>query len=143
MPVTFCGKCEPGSDANAPLYNPPRMTRAPLLLPAAFLLPLLAASPAFAAPADAFSAALAKGPLYAGLGAFASGFLVSLTPCVYPMVAVTVSVFGARQASTRAEGALLSAAFVAGIIAMFVPLGVVAGLTGSLAGAVLQSVWVI
>jgi thiol:disulfide interchange protein DsbD len=59
------------------------------------------------------------------------------------MVAVTVSVFGARQASSRGEGALLSAAFVGGIIAMFVPLGVVAGLTGSLAGAVLQSPWVI
>jgi thiol:disulfide interchange protein DsbD len=119
------------------------MARAPLLLPASFLVPLVMASTALAEPADQFTAALAKGPLYAGLGAFASGFLVSLTPCVYPMVAVTVSVFGARQATSRSEGALLSAAFVAGIIAMFVPLGVVAGLTGSLAGAVLQSVWVI
>jgi thiol:disulfide interchange protein DsbD len=101
------------------------------------------AGPATAAPTDAFSAAMARGPLYAGLAAFASGFLVSLTPCVYPMVAVTVSVFGARQATSRAQGALLSAAFVGGIIAMFVPLGVVAGLTGSLAGAVLQSAWVV
>jgi thiol:disulfide interchange protein DsbD len=98
---------------------------------------------ASAAPADQFAQALARGPLYAGLAAFASGLLVSLTPCVYPMVAITVSVFGARQASSRVEGALLSAAFVAGIIAMFVPLGVAAGLTGSLAGAVLQSPWVV
>jgi thiol:disulfide interchange protein DsbD len=59
------------------------------------------------------------------------------------MVAVTVSVFGARQVSNRLQGAALSAAFVAGIVAMFVPLGVVAGLTGSLAGAVLQNPWVI
>src|SRR4051794_15953087 len=93
------------------------------------LLSLASSAGAAAAPTDAFSAAMAKGPLYAGLAAFASGFLVSLTPCVYPMVAVTVSVFGARQATSRAQGALLSAAFVAGIIAMFVPLGVVAGLT--------------
>jgi thiol:disulfide interchange protein DsbD len=107
------------------------------------LLSLASSAGAAAAPTDAFSAAMAKGPLYAGLAAFASGFLVSLTPCVYPMVAVTVSVFGARQATSRAQGALLSAAFVAGIIAMFVPLGVVAGLTGSLAGAVLQSAWVV
>lgn len=98
---------------------------------------------AFAAPDDQFTQALAKGPLYAGLAAFASGFLVSLTPCVYPMVAVTVSVFGARQVSNRLQGAALSAAFVAGIVAMFVPLGVVAGLTGSLAGAVLQNRWVV
>ena len=110
---------------------------------AAGLATLALAGSAAAAPANQFAAALAKGPLYAGLAAFASGLLVSLTPCVYPMVAVTVSVFGAREATSRGEGALLSAAFVLGIIAMFVPLGVVAGLTGSLAGAVLQSPWVV
>jgi thiol:disulfide interchange protein DsbD len=59
------------------------------------------------------------------------------------MVAVTVSVFGAKQVSNRMQGALLSASFVGGIVAMFVPLGVVAGLTGSLAGAILQSPWVV
>src|SRR5262245_3269105 len=100
MPAAFFGKCVPGSDRRTRLYNPTRMARASLAVPA-FLLPLLCASSALAAPADQFSAALAKGPVYAGLGAFVSGFLVSLTPCVYPMVAVTVSVFGARQASTR------------------------------------------
>jgi thiol:disulfide interchange protein DsbD len=107
---------------------------------AALAVTFAASANAFAAEApDAFSEALAKGPLYAGLAAFASGFLVSLTPCVYPMVAVTVSVFGAKQVESKWQGAMLSAAFVAGIVAMFVPLGVAAGLTGSLAGAALQS----
>ncbi|HVJ17221.1 MAG TPA: cytochrome c biogenesis protein CcdA [Polyangiaceae bacterium] len=92
---------------------------------------------------DAFTAALEKGPLYAALAALAGGFLVSLTPCVYPMVAVTVSVFGARSAKHRWEGALLSAAFVLGIMAMFTPLGVVAGMTGSMFGSVLQNRWII
>jgi thiol:disulfide interchange protein DsbD len=55
------------------------------------------------------------------------------------MVAVTVSVFGARQAKHRWEGLLLSSAFVAGIIAMLVPLGVAAGMSGSMFGSVLQS----
>lgn len=94
-------------------------------------------------PTDAFTEALARGPVYAALAALAGGFVVSLTPCVYPMVAVTVSVFGAREAKSRWEGAALSAAFVLGIVAMFVPLGVVAGLTGSIFGAVLQNRWVI
>ena len=67
---------------------------------------------------DAFTEALARGPVYAALAALAGGFVVSLTPCVYPMVAVTVSVFGAREAKSRWEGALLSAAFVLGIVAM-------------------------
>jgi thiol:disulfide interchange protein DsbD len=55
------------------------------------------------------------------------------------MVAITVSVFGAKQAKSRLEGTLLSSAFVLGIVAMFTPLGVVAGLTGSLFGSALQS----
>lgn len=92
---------------------------------------------------DAFTEALSKGPVYAALAALAGGFVVSLTPCVYPMVAVTVSVFGARQTKSRWEGAALSGAFVLGIVAMFVPLGVIAGLTGSMFGAVLQSRWVV
>ena len=100
-----------------------------------------AASLASAAPeaGDAFTRALAKGPLYAALAAFAGGFVVSLTPCVYPMVAVTVSVFGASQAKSRLQGAALSASFVLGIVGMLVPLGVIAGQSGQIFGAVLQS----
>ncbi len=114
-----------------------------LLLPLVVGLLLFVAAPAQASTPDAFTAALQKGPLYAALAALAGGFLVSLTPCVYPMIAVTVSVFGARQAKGRAEGALLSLAFVLGIVAMFVPLGVLAGLSGSMFGSVLQSRWVL
>jgi thiol:disulfide interchange protein DsbD len=109
-------------------------------------LGVLCAPPALAdsaAGADAFTAALGKGPVYAALAAFAGGLLVSLTPCVYPMVAVTVSVFGGRQVRSRWQGVALSAAFVAGIVAMFTPLGVLAGLTGSVFGSVLQSPWVL
>jgi thiol:disulfide interchange protein DsbD len=116
----------------------------PLALLLALLASLLPAA-ALAAPAaeDAFTRALSKGPIYAALAALAGGLAVSLTPCVYPMVAVTVSVFGARQAKHRWEGALLSSAFVAGIVAMLVPLGVAAGLSGSIFGSVLQNRWVL
>jgi thioredoxin:protein disulfide reductase len=112
---------------------------------ALWVLCMLAPSIAHAAPenSDAFTQALGKGPLYAALAAFAGGFLASLTPCVYPMVAVTVSVFGAAQAKSRFQGAALSLSFVAGIIAMFVPLGVIAGQSGVIFGSVLQNRWVV
>jgi len=108
------------------------------------LLCLLVPSMAAAAPiapeaSDAFTRALAKGPLYAALAAFVGGFGVSLTPCVYPMVAVTVSVFGASQSKSRLQGAALSASFVLGIVTMLAPLGVIAGQSGQIFGAVLQS----
>lgn len=94
-------------------------------------------------PGDSFSQALEKGPLYAGLAALFGGFLVSLTPCVYPMIAITVSVFGAHEARSRWQAAALSTVFVLGIAAMFTPLGVVAGLTGSAFGTALASKWVV
>jgi len=101
---------------------------------------------AHAAPAeatDAFTAALAKGPIYAALAAFAGGLGTSLTPCVYPMIAITVSVFGAAQAKTRWQGASLSLAFVLGIIAVLTPLGVIAGLSGTIFGSVMQNHWLV
>ena len=91
---------------------------------------------------DLFQAGLARGPLYAVLTAFLGGLLVCLTPCVYPMVAITVSVFGARSDTSRARALGLSTAFVLGIAAMFTPLGLVAGLTGSLFGSALSNPWV-
>jgi thiol:disulfide interchange protein DsbD len=107
-------------------------------------LALCVPSVAWAAPeGDAFTRALAKGPLYAALAALVGGLAVSLTPCVYPMVAVTVSVFGAKQAKSRSEGVLLSLAFVLGICGMFVPMGVAAGMTGSFFSSILQNRWVV
>lgn len=122
----------------------PRL-RATLIALAAVLTAIGVARVAHAAPpgADAFTRALSLGPLYAGLAAFGGGLLVSLTPCVYPMITVTVSVFGARQAKSRWEGAALSAAFVLGIAAMFVSLGVFAAFTGGIFGSVLQNRWVV
>lgn len=93
--------------------------------------------------AASFEAAVAQGPIYAAGIALLGGLLVSLTPCVYPMIAITVSVFGARESRSHWHGLGLSSAFVLGIVAMFTPLGVVAGMTGSLFGSALQSPWVL
>jgi len=92
---------------------------------------------------DSFTRALEKGPLYAGIAAMIGGFLVSLTPCVYPMIAITVSVFGAHETKSRWQAAALSTVFVLGIASMFTPLGVVAGLTGGAFGTALASKWVV
>jgi thiol:disulfide interchange protein DsbD len=65
------------------------------------------------------------------------GVALNLTPCVYPLVSVTVAFFGGRTAGegTAVRRALL---YVLGICVTFSILGVVAALTGSLFGAALQ-----
>jgi thiol:disulfide interchange protein DsbD len=87
-----------------------------------------------------FRNALQSGSWGMALGLiFVAGLATSLTPCVYPMIVITVSVFGARQATTRMEAAKLSTAFVLGIAGLFTPLGVVAALTGDVFGSQLSN----
>lgn len=98
--------------------------------------------PATAHAADLFSTALHRYGLLAALAsAFVVGLMTAATPCVYPMIAITVSVFGARR-ETRGRAMWLSTAFVLGLAALFVPLGLFAGLTGTVAGRLAGSPWV-
>src|ERR1041385_3705189 len=66
------------------------------------LLPWLAAAlvlfvPAIAGADDGtFQSYEQRGYIWMYLAAFGFGFLTSLTPCVYPMVPITLSIFGAR-----------------------------------------------
>lgn len=76
------------------------------------------------------------------VGAFVGGLLTCATPCVYPMIAITVSIFGAKQAENRRQAILLSLSFVMGIAVLFTTLLVGAALTGSLFGSALQKWWV-
>lgn len=89
---------------------------------------------------SSFQDALKSGSVGLAVGlVFLAGVATSLTPCVYPMIAITVSVFGARQTKSRLEGAMLSTAFVLGIAALFTPLGLFAAMTGGVFGSVLAS----
>ncbi|HEX7604818.1 MAG TPA: cytochrome c biogenesis protein CcdA, partial [Polyangiaceae bacterium] len=108
------------------------------LLLTTFSLPVVA----HAQEPDAFTRALEKGPIFAALAALVGGLLVSLTPCVYPMIAVTVSVFGAKQAKSRGEAMLLSTAFVGGIVVLFTSMLIIAALTGGIFGTALSNRWV-
>ena len=108
----------------------------------AVLAVLLVPSVAFAAgEASSFAAAQERGLLYMAASAFGFGLLVSLTPCVYPMVAITVSVFGANESKSRFQAFLLSGAFVLGLALLFVGLGIGAAMTGATFGALLANKW--
>lgn len=96
----------------------------------------LCAMPALALADDnRFSSAVRTRGLGGALPfAFMGGLLTALTPCVYPLIAITVSVFGARNVS-RGRAVALSTSFVHGIAAFFVPLGLFAAFTGRVSGA--------
>jgi thiol:disulfide interchange protein DsbD len=71
------------------------------------------------------------------LGIFAGGMALNLTPCVYPLIPITVSYFGGRSGKDRLIGHGLC--YVGGLSVTNSALGVVAALTGGLMGAMLQN----
>jgi thiol:disulfide interchange protein DsbD len=66
------------------------------------------------------------------------GVALNLTPCVYPLISVTVAFFGGRTAADHRHALRRSLVYVVGICLSFSALGVAAALTGSLFGAALQ-----
>jgi thiol:disulfide interchange protein DsbD len=107
------------------------------------LWPLVAAADACASDTGAFQRYLDHGAVFALGASYVFGLATSLTPCVYPMIAITVSVFGAKEATSRWQGALLSLTFVLGIACLFTPMGVVSAVTGKGFGSALGNVWIV
>jgi thioredoxin:protein disulfide reductase len=75
--------------------------------------------------------------------ALGAGLLTGLSPCVYPMIPITLAIFGVKAGTPRARALALASAYVAGIAVTFGVLGTVCGLTGSKFGAYLGSPWVV
>lgn len=80
---------------------------------------------------------------------FLAGVGLSFTPCVYPMIPITVAVIGGQAAGDQTtarkplKAFLLSLIYVLGISIVYAAMGVAAASTGALFGTALQSPWVI
>ena len=87
-----------------------------------------------------FSAALANDGIYwVLLLAFLGGLLVSLTPCVYPMIPITLSIIGSRDENVSfSKGLALSATYVAGLSLTYALLGLAAATFGAQIRSVIQ-----
>jgi len=121
-----------------------RILVAALTVAAVAWLPDFAATGSTGATTDlGLGTLLAEGSVLAYLVAFGGGVLTSLTPCVYPLIPITVSIFGAREASSRRHAVALSGLYVLGIAIMYSALGVGAALTGKAFGSVMQNPLVI
>lgn len=68
------------------------------------------------------------------IAAFFWGILASLTPCIYPMIPITVSVIGGGASGSIKKGFFLSLLYVFGMSLTYAGFGVAAALTGSLFG---------
>ena len=78
------------------------------------------------------------GMVVGSLAVFLSGLALNLTPCVYPMIPVTLAFFGSQSAGRLQRAAWLAFVYVVGISLNYAVLGLVAARTGKLLGSWLQ-----
>lgn len=76
---------------------------------------------------------------------FLGGLALNLTPCVYPLIPITISYFGGRGNETRTKGQsiMMGVFYALGMSVTYSSLGLFAALTGSLLGTALQNPFVI
>ncbi len=75
--------------------------------------------------------------------AFIAGIGVSFTPCIYPMIPITVAIIGGQASHRPLKGFYLSLFYVLGIAVVYSALGVAAASTGALFGSAVNSPWVV
>jgi len=140
--------CRPPVNAETTFSTTP--SAAPPTTPSSATFTPLTAAPKTAAPAgpDLSDNIVAKFNAAHGMPLtlcflFLGGLLLNATPCVFPVIPITIGFFSMQSDGRRSRRFALSVAYVLGIVIMYATLGVVAAMAGKLFGAWLQSTGVL
>jgi thiol:disulfide interchange protein DsbD len=80
-----------------------------------------------------------SGFIYALIFIYLGGLALNLTPCVYPLIPITISYFGGQSGGKKGALFLRAMLYVIGMAITYSILGVVAALSGGLLGSALQN----
>lgn len=80
-----------------------------------------------------------RGLLFGFVLVFLGGLALNLTPCVYPMIPITVSYFGGQSKGRGSRTVGLALLYLLGMATTYSALGLFAAFTGSLFGSALQN----
>ncbi len=75
--------------------------------------------------------------------AFATGLLLSFTPCVLPLIPILLGTIVGQSGTGRGRATGLSVVYVLGTVATYAAIGAVAGATGEQLQAYFQNIWAI
>lgn len=81
------------------------------------------------------SSYLESAPILAVIAAYLGGVLTSFTPCVFPVLPITVGVLGVSQSSSKLRAFFKSIVYVLGMSIVYAGLGMAAALTGKMFGS--------
>jgi len=80
-----------------------------------------------------------RGLLLGILIIFIWGLALNLTPCIYPLIPITISYFGAQSSGNKMQSILMGVFYAIGMAVTYSLMGLVAALTGSMLGTALQN----
>jgi thiol:disulfide interchange protein DsbD len=129
IPAAASGAVAPEKPAVSPVESDKEMPRAEAVPPAASAFDTAQAATSAATPRS--------GLLLSLLLVFLAGMGASLTPCVFPMIPITMAIIGAKGGG-KARGFALSSMLVLGMAVTYTSLGVLAAKSGAVFGAVAQ-----
>lgn len=84
-----------------------------------------------------------SGLLLSLLLVFLGGLALNLTPCVYPLIPITIGFFGGQSEGRTSRLALMGLFYVIGLALTYSVIGVITALSGAVFGALLQNTIVI
>jgi thiol:disulfide interchange protein DsbD len=76
-------------------------------------------------------------------GVFLAGLALNLTPCIFPLIPITVGFFAQQTRDRKGSALPLALAYVLGIALTYSALGVLAALSGAIFGGALQNPWIV
>jgi thiol:disulfide interchange protein DsbD len=89
---------------------------------------------------DSFTNILEEnGILFGLIIIFLGGLALNLTPCVYPLIPITIGYFGGQSEGSTSRLIMMGVLFVLGLAVTYSIIGVVTSLTGAMFGALLQN----
>jgi thioredoxin:protein disulfide reductase len=80
-----------------------------------------------------------KGIIIALIIIFLWGLALNLTPCIYPLIPITISYFGAQASGSKAKSIMMGVFYALGMAVTYSALGVVSALAGGMIGSALQN----
>ncbi|MFA5012204.1 MAG: protein-disulfide reductase DsbD [Ignavibacteria bacterium] len=80
-----------------------------------------------------------RGLLLGILIIFIWGLALNLTPCIYPLIPITISYFGAQSSGNKLQSILMGVFYAVGMAVTYSLMGLIAALTGSMLGTALQN----
>lgn len=93
---------------------------------------------------DSISSSLESHGLLIGLLlVFLGGLALNLTPCVYPLIPITIGYFGGQSEGSTGKLFMMGLLFVIGLALTYSIIGVVTALSGAVFGSLLQNTFVI